>query len=71
MGKEKKIKKRGEVIETLPSTTFKVKTEDGQEILCHLSGKMRRYRIQILPGDKVLIEISPYDQNRGRIIYRL
>lgn len=71
MQKSEKIKKKGEVIESLPSTTFRVQSQDGKEVLCHLSGKMRRYRIKVLPGDKVLMEISPYDESRGRILYRL
>lgn len=66
----KKIKKKGVVVETLPDANFRVKLEDGREVLCHLAGKLRLYRIKILPGDKVSVEISPYDQNRGRIIYR-
>ncbi len=57
-------------MEALPSASFKVKFEDGQEALCHLAGKMRMYRIKILPGDKVTVELSPYDEKRGRIVYR-
>ncbi len=64
------IRKEGTVIESLPNTTFKVKLEDGNEILAHLSGKMRRYFIRILPGDKVDIEMTPYDKHLGRIVYR-
>jgi translation initiation factor IF-1 len=64
------IKKSGQVTEALPSTNFRVKLEDGTEILCHLAGKLRMYRIKILPGDKVTVEISPYDQSRGRIVFR-
>jgi translation initiation factor IF-1 len=60
----------GQVIEALPATTFKVLTNEGQEILAHLSGKMRLYRIKILPGDQVILELSP-DGRRGRIIRRL
>ena len=60
----------GEITELLPSTNFKVKLENGQEILAHLSGKMRMYRIKILPGDKVKVQITPYDLTKGRIIYR-
>ncbi|MFH0987342.1 MAG: translation initiation factor IF-1 [Patescibacteria group bacterium] len=68
----KKIRylKEGEVIEALPNTTFKVKLSDGKEVLAHLSGKMRLNFIRILPGDRVRVEISPYDERRGRIIYR-
>jgi len=68
--KEKKILKEGVVIEALPSANFKVKLDEGKEILCHLSGKMRIYKVKVLPGDRVRVEISPYDENRGRIIYR-
>jgi translation initiation factor IF-1 len=60
----------GEVIELLPNANFKVVLENGQELLAHLSGKMRMYRIRILPGDKVTIEMSPYDMTKGRIIFR-
>lgn len=65
------IKVEGKVIEALPSLTFKVKLENGREVLAHLAGKMKIYRIRILPGDKVVLEMSPYDENRGRIVYRL
>jgi translation initiation factor IF-1 len=68
--KENKIRKTGIILEALPSTNFKVKLDDGKEILCHLSGKLRVYRIRILPGDKVTVEMSPYDDERGRIVYR-
>lgn len=67
---KKILKKSGIVLEALPSTNFRVKLDDGEEILCHLAGKLRIYRIKILPGDKVTIEMSPYDQKRGRIVYR-
>jgi len=60
----------GVVTELLPSTTFKVKLDNGKEILTHLSGKMRLFRIRILPGDRVKLEISPYDLTKGRIVYR-
>lgn len=69
--KDQKKKVKGEVIEALPSTRFKVKLENGNEIIAHLAGKLRRYRIKVLPGDKVLVEMTPYDDNRGRIVYRL
>ncbi len=65
------IEMKGEVLELLPATAFRVLTESGNEILAHLSGKMRMYRIKILPGDKVKIEISPYDLTKGRITYRM
>ncbi|OGZ33507.1 MAG: translation initiation factor IF-1 [Candidatus Portnoybacteria bacterium RBG_13_41_18] len=71
MNEKGKIIKIGEVIEALPSTLFKVKTEEGVEILAHLSGRMRLNYIRILPGDRVKVELSQYDQNRGRIIQRL
>jgi translation initiation factor IF-1 len=64
------LRKKGVVLESLPSANFKVKLDDGEEILCHLAGKLRIYRIKILPGDRVTVEISPYDKKRGRIIYR-
>ena len=60
----------GVVEELLPSTTFKVKLENGHEILAHLSGKMRMHRIRILPGDEVTVEMTPYDLTKGRITYR-
>jgi len=65
------IKKDGMVIEALPNAFFKVVLADGKEIMGFLSGKMRMNRITILPGDKVSLEISPYDENKGRIVYRL
>ena len=68
--KEKKIRKQGIILEALPAGSFRVQLEDGQEALCHLAGKMRIYRIKILPGDSVIVEISQYDQKRGRIVYR-
>ena len=68
---KKTIKKEGLVIEALPNTFFKVKLSDGKEILAFLSGKMRMNRITILPGDKVSLEMTPYDVDRGRIVYRL
>ncbi len=64
------IRKEGVVLEALPNTTFRVRLEDGKEIWTHLSGKMRRYFIRILPGDKVSVEMTPYDEKRGRIVYR-
>ncbi len=60
----------GIVIEALPSTTFKVKLDDDREVLAHLSGKLRLNYIRILVGDKVIVELSPYDDKRGRIVYR-
>ncbi|OGS18003.1 MAG: translation initiation factor IF-1 [Elusimicrobia bacterium RIFOXYA2_FULL_40_6] len=70
MMKEDKIQVEGEVFETLPNAMFKVKIESGHEILAHLCGKMRMHYIKILPGDKVTVELSPYDLTRGRITYR-
>ena len=70
MAKEPAIEIDGEIIETLPNAMFKVKLENGHEVLAHISGKMRMYYIKILPGDKVKLEMSPYDLSRGRITYR-
>jgi translation initiation factor IF-1 len=64
------VQLNGTVLETLPNTTFKVSLESGQEILAHISGRMRMNYIRILPGDKVLVEISPYDLTKGRIVRR-
>jgi translation initiation factor IF-1 len=69
--KNQVIKKDGRVIEALPNAFFKVILADGKEILGFLSGKMRMNRITILPGDKVSLEMSPYDDGKGRIVYRL
>ncbi len=72
MVKEKEIiKLEGRIKETLPSTTFKVELENGHEILAHISGRMRVNYIRLLPGDKVLVEMSPYDLTKGRIVHRL
>lgn len=72
MSKEKEIiKLQGVVRETLPSTTFKVELENGHEILAHISGRMRVNYIRLLPGDKVMVEMSPYDLTKGRIVHRL
>lgn len=70
MAKQESIQVEGTVLETLPNASFKVKLENDHEILAHISGKMRMHYIRILPGDKVLLELSPYDLNRGRITYR-
>lgn len=64
------IEMRGEVLEALPAGSFRVKLENDQEIIAHLSGKMRQNRIRILPGDDVKVEISPYDLTKGRITFR-
>jgi translation initiation factor IF-1 len=65
------IKLEGKVLETLPSTTFRVELDNGHEILAHISGRMRVNYIRLLPGDRVLVEISPYDLTKGRIVKRL
>ena len=70
MAKEEKITVEGTVIEALPNTMFKVKLDNGHEVLGYLSGKMRRYYIRILLGDRVKVELSPYDLNKGRITFR-
>ena len=70
MSKEDVIEVEGTVVQTLPNTNFKVKLENGHEILAHISGKLRMNYIKILPGDKVKVELSPYDLNRGRITWR-
>lgn len=67
---EGKIEVEGIVKETLPNALFRVELDDGRKILAHISGKMRRYRIRVLLGDEVKVEISPYDPERGRIVYR-
>ncbi len=70
MGKEDVIEVQGAVLETLPNAMFRVRLESGHKILAHISGKMRMHFIRILPGDKVTVELSPYDLTRGRITYR-
>jgi translation initiation factor IF-1 len=70
MPKEDAIEVMGTVLETLPNAMFRVELENGHKVLAHLSGKMRMHYIKILPGDKVKIELSPYDLARGRIIFR-
>ena len=70
MAKEEAIKIDGVIKETLPNATFIVALDNGHEVLAHISGKMRMHFIKILPGDKVSLELSPYDLSRGRIIYR-
>jgi translation initiation factor IF-1 len=61
----------GQVIENLPNATFRVELDDKRVVLCHLSGKMRINRIKVIPGDRVKIETTPYDENKGRIVYRV
>ena len=70
MAKEDVIEIEGTVVEALPNTNFKVELENGHQILAHISGKLRMNYIKILPGDKVKVELSPYDLNRGRITWR-
>lgn len=68
--KEGAIEVEGTVLEPLPNAMFRVELENGHKVLAHISGKMRMHYIRILPGDKVVVEISPYDLSRGRIVYR-
>ena len=70
MAKEDAIEVEGTVRESLPNTMFRVELQNGHRILAHLSGKMRKHYIRIVPGDRVRVALSPYDLNRGRIIYR-
>ncbi len=70
MAKEKMIKVDGTIDENLPNASFRVRLDNGHEVLAHISGKMRMHYIKILPGDKVMVELSPYDLSRGRIVYR-
>lgn len=70
MAKEDSIEMNGTVIDTLPNTTFKVELENGHVINAHISGRMRKNYIRILTGDKVVVELTPYDLSRGRIVFR-
>ena len=70
MGKEEKIEVEGEVVEALPNTTFRVELDNGHQVLAYLSGKMRKFYIRVLLGDRVKVELSPYDLTRGRLVYR-
>jgi translation initiation factor IF-1 len=70
MAKEDVIQMQGEIMETLPNATFRVRLENGHVVLGHISGKMRMNYIRILPGDKVTVEMTPYDLTRGRIVFR-
>lgn len=70
MSKEDVIEMQGEVTETLPNATFRVKLENGHVVLGHISGKMRMHYIRILPGDKVTVQLTPYDLTKGRIVFR-
>ena len=69
--KREKIYQEGVVLENLPNTLFKVKLDDGRQILAHLSGKMRLHYIKVLVGDRVRVEMTPYDETKGRIVHRL
>lgn len=68
--KKEKIEAEGTVVEALPNAMFRVRLDSGHEVLAHISGRMRMYYIRILLGDRVLVELSPYDLTRGRIVYR-
>lgn len=70
MSKEEPIEVSGVVVKALPNAMFKVKTDSGHEILAQLSGRMRKYFIKIVPGDRVIVEVSPYDLTKGRIVFR-
>jgi translation initiation factor IF-1 len=70
VAKEEGIQVEGTVVENLPNAMFRVELENGHKVLAHISGKMRMHFIKILPGDKVTLELSPYDLTRGRIVYR-
>ncbi len=70
MPKDDMVEVRGKVVEPLPNAMFRIELENGHRVLGHVSGKMRMHFIRILPGDKVLVQISPYDLTRGRIVYR-
>jgi translation initiation factor IF-1 len=70
MPKDDVIEVKGKVVEPLPNAMFRVELENGHKVLAHVSGKMRMHFIRILPGDRVLIELTPYDLTRGRIVYR-
>jgi translation initiation factor IF-1 len=68
--KEEKLEMEGEVVEAFPNGMFKIKLDQGHDVLGYTAGKMRRFRIKIFPGDRVKVELSPYDLSRGRIVYR-
>jgi len=69
-GKKDVMRVRGDVIESLPGSTFRVKLSNGHVLLCHISGRIRKHYIRILTGDRVIVELSPYDLTKGRIVYR-
>ncbi|HJO36098.1 MAG: translation initiation factor IF-1 [Pseudomonadota bacterium] len=70
MAKEDLIEMQGKVVETLPNTTFRVELDNGHVVTAHISGKMRKHYIRILTGDKVTVQLTPYDLSKGRIVYR-
>ncbi|MBO6069798.1 MAG: translation initiation factor IF-1 [Succinivibrionaceae bacterium] len=70
MSKEDNIEMQGTIVETLPNTTFRVQLENGHEVIAHISGKMRKNYIRILTGDKVTVQLTPYDLSKGRIVFR-
>lgn len=70
VAKEEHIEMEGTVIDTMPNTTFKVRLENGHEVVAHISGKMRKHYIRILRGDKVTVQLTPYDLSKGRIVFR-
>ena len=70
MAKEEAIQMEGSVVETLPNTMFRVELENGHKVIAHISGKMRKHYIRIMTGDKVTVELTPYDLEKGRIVYR-
>ncbi|MDD5180107.1 MAG: translation initiation factor IF-1 [Gallionellaceae bacterium] len=70
MAKEDVLQMQGEIVESLPNATFRVQLENGHVVLGHISGKMRMHYIRILPGDKVTVELTPYDLTKGRIVFR-
>jgi translation initiation factor IF-1 len=70
MAKEEAIEVEGRVVEALANTQFRVELDNGHKVLAHVAGKMRKHFIRIVPGDRVVVEVSPYDLNRGRIVYR-
>jgi translation initiation factor IF-1 len=71
MAKRERLEVEGKVVTVLPNTMFRVELANGHQVLAHISGKMRKHYIKILPGDRVLVELSPYDLSRGRVTYRL
>jgi translation initiation factor IF-1 len=71
LAKEEKVEFEGEVAEALPNAMFRVQLDNGHETLAYLAGRLKRYRIRIMLGDRVRVEVSPYDLNRARIVYRL